>query len=430
MQINTEILILGAGISGLAAGYKCEERNKEYLILEQNPFWGGLCANFTIDSFRFDRFVHLSFTENPIVKNIFDKVPHHSYKPNPENYYHGIWLKHPAQNNLFPLSDDVKREIISDMRNRRNSLEIETVENYEQWLRIQFGNYFAENFSMVYTKKYWGVDARELGTGWIGNRIYQPTLEEVEAGMNSSDTPITYYAKEMRYPAEGGFSSFLIPIVEESHIKLDEKVVWIDTDHSIVQTTENEYHYKHLVSSIPLPEYPQIMQMDRQVEQAVKNLSWTSAYLVSLGLKESALKKDNIWDYIYDSDIYPARIYLPGKKSKDNCPKDMESIQAEIYFKMNQCPDSSKEEILHDTIKQLDSCQIIDGDGVVVSDIRYEKYANVIFDHQIELNREKILKYLFRKNIIPIGRFGKWDYYWTDQSFMSGYTFDEGLNLK
>lgn len=41
-------------------------------MYEKNERWGGLCDNFTIgDGFRFDYFVHLSFTKSEYVKELF-----------------------------------------------------------------------------------------------------------------------------------------------------------------------------------------------------------------------------------------------------------------------------------------------------------------------------------------------------------------------
>lgn len=58
---------------------------------------------------------------------------------------------------------------------------------------------------------------------------------------------------------------------------------------------------------------------------------------------------------------------------------------------------------------------------IIASDIRFEKYANVIFDHQIYEMRKIVRDYLASKGITTIGRFGEWDYLWSDQSFLSGY---------
>ena len=58
MKMNNPVLILGAGISGLGAAYKLSCNGQQTVVLEKDTTYGGLCGNFTIDGFRFDRFVH------------------------------------------------------------------------------------------------------------------------------------------------------------------------------------------------------------------------------------------------------------------------------------------------------------------------------------------------------------------------------------
>lgn len=54
------ITILGAGISGISAAYHLGLNGKHCVIFEKSDDWGGLCGNFNINGFRFDKFVHLS----------------------------------------------------------------------------------------------------------------------------------------------------------------------------------------------------------------------------------------------------------------------------------------------------------------------------------------------------------------------------------
>lgn len=117
----SKIVILGAGISGIGAGYFLSKSKENKVILfEKNSSWGGLCDNFEVNDFRFDRFVHLSFTGNQEVRELFDKsVESLEHIPNPANYYKGYWLKHPAQNNLFPLEKEEKEKILHDFLNRK-----------------------------------------------------------------------------------------------------------------------------------------------------------------------------------------------------------------------------------------------------------------------------------------------------------------------
>ena len=111
-------LVLGAGISGIAAAYELNQNNLDSLILERNKSWGGLLDNFSIDGFRFDKFIHLSFAKDDYVNNIFYKTPYIKHKPLSYNYYKGLWLKHPAQNNLYPLDRSEKDLILHDFKKR------------------------------------------------------------------------------------------------------------------------------------------------------------------------------------------------------------------------------------------------------------------------------------------------------------------------
>lgn len=48
----SQVYILGAGISGLGAGYSLRKRGISSVILEKDITYGGLCGNFEINGFR------------------------------------------------------------------------------------------------------------------------------------------------------------------------------------------------------------------------------------------------------------------------------------------------------------------------------------------------------------------------------------------
>lgn len=415
-----ENLILGAGISGIAAAYELKQNKIDSLILERNGSYGGLLDNFTIDGFRFDKFIHLSFAKDDYVNDIFFKTPLIKHKPLSSNYYKGYWLKHPAQNNLYPLEQIEKEKILNDFKKRENK-EVSEIANYEEWLRVQYGDYFTENFPMVYTEKYWTVKAKDLETKWVGDRMYKPTLEEIKKGCDTDITPNTYYAKEMRYPKKGGYKSFLAPMVKEIEIKTNSEVLEIDCDLKKVTLRNNEVlNYNNLISSLPLIEICKLIKnIPVKVLEASKKLNFTSGYLVSLGFNKPDIA-DKLWFYIYDKDILPARVYSPSLKSPDNVPEGCSSLQAEIYFGKGVKFDMREEDILEETIGKFIKMGLFKEEDLIVKDIRTEKYANVVFDHHIYENRKIVLDYLGENSIISVGRFGEWDYFWSDQSLLSG----------
>lgn len=421
--MGNDIIIIGAGIAGLGASYALRVNGLTPVVLEKDDTYGGLVGNFSIaNGFRFDRFVHFSFAKDERVTSIFEKSTDGNiirHIPNPFNIYNRTWIKHPAQNNLFPLSEKEKEDIIADFKRRPESIDINKIGNYEQWLRAQYGDTFAERFPMTYTPKYWMTEAADLETKWVGNRLYQPSVEEVIQGANTPDTPVTYYAKEMRYPEKGGFKQFLAELVKGADIRYNSEVVEIDADNKSVRVCDgNEYHYSRLISSMPLPVL--VKSLKQEVPSAVKDaadrLRCTSGYLISIALKGKNIPP-YLWWYIYDKDILPARVYSPSLKSPDNAPDGCSSLQLEVYCNKD---DYSKEELIAKSIDPLIEMGIINREDIIEIDVRFEPWANVIFDHNIYEARKVVLDYVRSIGIEPIGRFGLWDYLWTDQALLSG----------
>lgn len=412
-KFNT--IILGSGIAGLAADHYL---NDESIILEKENFCGGLCHSFSEKGFIFDTFIHLSFTNEKEVIELFSKSTNNViHNPRAYNYYRGHWIKHPVQNNIFSLTTEEKVNIIEGFINRKESV----CDNYEEWLRNQFGDYFAEKFPLVYTKKYWTVEAKELETKWIGKRLYQPPIREVIKGSFEEDLVNRYYAKEMRYPCKGGYQQYLNTIINEKNIKLNSRVIEIDPREKVVKTINGEeYRYNNLISTIPLPELCKIIKgIPTKIVEAANKLNYTSGFIVSLGFKKSDIPQ-HLWFYIYDEDILSARVYAPSIKSRNNVPEGCSSIQAEYYYSKFKPLKFTLDEVLSKTIEQLGEIMSFSEEDILVKDVKQIEYANVVFTKDIYENRKIVHTYLDKIKISYAGRFGEWDYLWSDQSLLSG----------
>ena len=192
-----DTVIIGSGISGISAGYHLQKGGEKVVIYEKDNNWGGLCGNFTIDGFRFDRFVHFTFADDEYIRNLFEESsPTYAHPSISSNYYKGYWLKHPAQNNIAPLTVDEKVDIIKGFINRKTK-PFEEIKDYDEWLRVQYGDYFAGTFPFKYTRKYWGLEPKEPETKWVGNRMHTPNIDEVLKGSYQTQEKIFYYTSHM-----------------------------------------------------------------------------------------------------------------------------------------------------------------------------------------------------------------------------------------
>lgn len=412
-------IIIGAGISGLGAFYgddTCE-------IYEKNGYAGGLCSSFKINEFTFDNAVHLSFTKSTEVRNVFDKVAYYVHKPESSSWYHERWLKHPAQNNLFPCTVEDKVNAIESFFNRP---ELNEEDSFSAWLIAQYGTWLYKNLFRPYNEKYWCTDIETMGVEWLGQRFYKPSLDEFLYGCLSDDTPNTFYAKEMRYPREGGYISFLKNIIckaeKNNKIHYQKKVVSIHTDkHKIVFSDGTEKYYEKLFSSIPLPNMSNLISnFPENLSLLANELEYTKIALVSFGFNKVVDFK-NMWFYFYDSDIKAARAYVPSLKSTYNVPEGYSSIQFEIYFNCKDAP-PNKEECIDNCKYALKKIGLNCLEHIIFSDYRVLEWGNIIFKKGTEERAKQINAWLKEQDIIPIGRFGEWKYFWSDQAFLSGFS--------
>lgn len=410
-------VVIGAGMAGLGAYFADNEIN----IYESRNSPGGLCDGFEIDGFYFDQAVHLSFSDNLFIKETFCK-DYIKHQPESLSWFHEKWLRHPAQNNLYPCEVEEKIKAIEGFVNREKVI---NTTNFELWAKSQYGYWLYDNMFKPYNEKYWCIDLSKLGTRWIGNRIYRPSLEEILYGSYTQETPNTYYAKEMRYPIKGRYLSFLDKIIQkaenEKRIKYQKKVVKIDTGTKSISFESGEtIKYDCIYSSIPMTEIVKIVDgVPDYILKKTEELEYTSIALVSFGFNR-VIDFDRIWFYIYDKDIYAARAHLPSLKSVNNVPKEKSSIQFEIYFNSKKKMISSRDCI--DNCKYaLKKLKIASNEDIVLEDFRVVPYGNVIFKNGTEEISNEIRKFLSKRDIIPIGRFGRWEYLWSDQAFLSGY---------
>lgn len=418
VQEKIEVAILGGGVAGLGAALRARELDLKAVIFEARNSAGGLLDNFEVNGFRFDYAVHLSFATEEKVRSIFDKAGYLTHPADSKCFENDRWLKHPVQNNLSPLSPADKVELIESFLARPQEL---AGDDYESWLRHQYGDKIAERYPIRYTRKYWGVEARQLSTSWIGNRMRRAELNEILFGAFSSETPNTYYTKEMRYPKTGGYKSFIRPLIDESDIRLNHRMISIDLDQRAIEFSNgNKVVFEKLVSSLPLPVIANaIKNVPDQVRAAADGLVATSIDLVSVGFKR--VVTNDLWFYIYDDDVLASRAYSPSVKSPDNAPAGCSSLQFEIYSRGTASIHDS-ESLKENVIFALEKMGIASASDIAVIDHRRIKFGNVIFEQGMEERRAIVLDWMKNNGIESCGRFGTWDYLWSNQSLLSGYS--------
>lgn len=413
----TTNIVLGGGIAGIAAAYFARKAGRAPVVFEAEPRAGGLIDNFTVDGYRFDNAVHLSFASEPEVRAVFDQTPYVSHDAVSLCWDAGFWLKHPTQNNMFALPVEQKIEMISGLVEQP---EIE-IKNYRDWLIYQYGGPIAARWPLVYTEKYWTLPAEALGTAWIGKRMRRADLREVLFGAFTEDTPNTYYVSQMRYPVRGGYRAFAEPMLADVEVVTGARATQIDHRARTVRFADGrQAEYDRMVSTLPLPQVVAMMSgVPADVRAAAETLFATEIDLISVGFNRE-IAFPSLWFYIYDTDILAARAYSPSLKSPDNAPPGRSSLQFEIYSSSRRPQAHSVEALKENTLMALQRMNIASPEDAAFLHHKRLPYGNVVFDLGMEERRNLVRAWLADVGIVTAGRFGEWDYLWSNQAMLSG----------
>ena len=421
----TKVVVIGAGMGALGADYRFRQNGLKPVLYDQASSPGGhTTTHIYPGGWSFDEGPHVSFTKDPRIQALLAEAVRGDFltlSARVDNYWRGHRFRHPAICNLNGLPPQLVVDCIRDFVEATHAPE-QVVENYEQWLVAAYGRSFAKTFPMEYAKKVHTTAADQLGIDWLGPRLYRPKLDEVLLGALSRDTPDVHYVTEYRYPARGGFFSYLKPFLAEADVRSGHLLVGVLPKEQKLRFANGlEETYDHLISSVPLPDFISLLEgCPEEVVEASGRLSATNMVLVNVGINREEV--GDTWTYFYDQDIVFTRVSYPGQLSPHMVPAGHGSFQAEIYFSDKYKPlTGSPDDYIAPTVKDLKRTGLIrEGDEIRHTSALHVPYGNIIHDLDKVPALALIHGYLDEIGIRMCGRYGLWGYQWTDEAFITG----------
>jgi len=416
------IIILGGGLAGLSTGYHL--RNDKYLILEKENQVGGLCRSVNIKGYVFDYAPHIFFTRNDYVMNLVTNLLKNNLIKQIRKayiYLKDTYVEYPFEVNLNGLPEDVIKECINGVINRSK----EKPRNFKEWIYTTFGEGIAKHYMIPYNEKIWKYDLSKMNIDWISDRVPSPSVEDMKKGavgkLDKDFGPNAVFF----YPKFGGIGALAQSLAQsQSTISLNSEVIEIKhkkNETEIVYTKNNEMrkiNSKYVISSIPLPTLIKMFNdVPEEVIKAAKSLVFNSLVCINIGIKRPKISEKN-WIYFPEKDLIFNRISFPMNFSEFTTPRNRSSILIEVTHRRNEI---DIEEIKEKVIDGLITSKIIrESDKLDVCDVSQFKYAYVIYDLNHKKNVRTIHEFLKDNSIIPIGRYGEWEYLNMDKAILSG----------
>jgi UDP-galactopyranose mutase len=414
------ITILGAGLAGLSAGYHSKEN---YIILEREKKPGGLSKSTEINGYIFDYAPHILFTKDQYVMQLWKVLLENNlitHRRQAFIYMENTFVKYPFEANLAPLPKSIIKECIEGVKNRPSN----HPDNFEEWIVTTFGEGIARHYMIPYNQKIWKYPLNKINIDWLAGRVPTPSIEEMKKGASGKQQKEFGPNAFFHYPKYGGIGRVAESIAERLSISYNSNVTSIRPVKNGVETTfqkegrEKKNVAEKVLSSLPLPELVKIIdKVPNQISKAASELVYNSLVCINIGIDREKII-DKHWIYFPDKDLIFNRISFPMNFSPYTTPDGKSSILVEITFR-DECLEI--EDIVNRTINDLIKTDIIKKDDKLeVCDATIFDYAYVIYDIKHRENVEFINKFLIENNIVPIGRFGEWEYYNMDKAILSG----------
>jgi len=416
------VIILGGGLAGLSAAYHFKN---QYLLLEKEKQVGGLCSSKKVNGYTFDNAPHIFYTKNDYVKNLIYNLLKGNLIEQVRRayiYLKSVYVKYPFEANLKPLSKEVIEECIKGVIEKEKS----KPKNFKEWIYSTFGKGVAKHYMIPYNEKIWKYNLEKMSLDWIAGRVPSPSVEDMRKGASGKQEKEFGGNVEFSYPKQNGIGAIAEGLLSQiSNFSLNSEVTKINCKSDSVEITYKKngkikkVNSKHVISSLPLPDLTETIEdIPEEVVKAAKNLVHNSLVCVNIGVKRSGIS-DKHWVYFPEKEFLFNRISFPMNFSRFTTPKDRSSMLVEVTHGKDETMDlvKVKEEVMEGLV---DAKILKENDELEVCDISCFKYAYVIYDLNHKKNVTIIHRFLNENNIIPIGRYGEWEYLNMDKSILSG----------
>ena len=268
-----KFLIIGAGPTGLGAAYRLHEQGEtDYLLVDQNSYFGGLATSFHDDKgYTWDFAVHVAHSHYHYVDDLMDNLLpdgffHHERRSWVREY--GTYIPYPFQNNIRHLPHQQLWECVEGILALQGPNQQDlSLKNFEDWILQIFGAGIAEHFMIPYNRKIWSIEPSEMGYQWTGDRVPKIELARILENIILEKDDVNWGPNAtFQFPKSGGTGAIWKELGERlprQNVKLSCKVEALDMEKKVAKFSDGTVEpFEHLISTMPLKVLADMIKVD------------------------------------------------------------------------------------------------------------------------------------------------------------------------
>jgi protoporphyrinogen oxidase len=424
MSEQKRIVIIGAGPTGLGAGYRLRELGyRNFLILEARDKVGGLASSEkSANGFTYDIGGHVLFSHYEYFDKLFDKLMGDDYQELLRESW--VWmcdrfLPYPFQNNIKYLPREIVLECLMGLiEAQKQPFDLSRYANFEEFINGVFGAGIAKHFMMPYNFKVWAHPPKMMNKEWIGERVSVVDIKRVlgnvvldrdDAGWGPNAT-----FKYPRYGGTGGLFERMQPYVNDN-LRLNARTVAVDTRaQEVVLDDGTRERYDLLLSTMPMDLLVRSMNsaVPYAVREAAGRLRHSGSYIVGVGIKQPAPSK-KCWMYFPEANAPYYRLTYLSNYSPEVVPDAATHYSLLAEISRSEFKPVDKCTVIEETINGMVNTKMIDEsdkDDIVDTHVIDRDYTYPIPCLERDKSLATVHPWLESQKIYSRGRFGAWRY--------------------
>jgi protoporphyrinogen oxidase len=403
-----KIAVLGTGISGLSIAQLLKQ-NHDVTVYEKKQEIGGLIKCERVQDCLFHQVGgHVFNSKNMAVSDwfwsFFDKDKEFiKAERKAKVYFSGSIIGYPIENYLYELPKENTKTILGELFDLQSKMSKHPFEydNFEEFLKGNFGETLFRLYFEPYNKKIWRVDLKEVSMHWLEGKLPMPNFREMVLSNILKEEESQMVHASFYYPKNEGSQFIVNRLSEDVVIHRGFEAENIRTEGKKIVISNQEYDkviYTGDIRRLP-------SSFTAYLKEAGVSLEKIAA-LRSNGTSNLFCETDPLdisWLYIPEDFTRAHRIIYTGNFSdSNNRGSSRKTCVVEFSGKLDIGEMAKEVKKLPGNLNPLAS--------------NYEANSYVIQNKWTRPLIQQAREVLENQNVYLLGRFAEWEYYNMDKA--------------
>jgi len=408
--VKKKITIVGAGISGLSAA-RLLSPTADVELLDKADKAGGLIKCDYVAGNLFHKVGgHVFNSKNKEVFNWFWSpfdIEKEFLKTTRKAkiLYNGRLIGYPLENHLFEFGKDIVTKVVSELIDiqKQNAVRPQEYDNFEDFLRSNFGETLYHLYFKPYNQKIWNTDLSKVALEWLEGKLPMPNIREIFINNIIKEEESEMVHATFYYPKSGGSQFIANRLSEGLHIQTGFSVNLIEKQNGSYLINKT-IRADTIVYTADVRELANILKTDdKDLQAALQDVTTLKSNGTSNLFCECDDNDDLSWLYIPEDFTKAHRIIYTGNFSPaNNLGTNRKTCVVEFSGKVD--PEIMKEEI-----------KLLPGNLSPLS-YNYEPNSYVIQEKDTRQKITRLKELLQNYDFYLVGRFAEWEYYNMDKA--------------